>query len=65
MEKAASERLIIYSGGAKGIDSTSEKAAVESGSAAVSFIADSLLSKIRKKIFWIQLLIKSSSFSRM
>lgn len=49
VEKAASERLIIYSGGAKGIDSTSEKAAVESGSAAVSFIADSLLSKIRKK----------------
>lgn len=49
VEKAASERLIIYSGGAKGIDTTSEKAAVESGSAAVSFIADSLLSKIRKK----------------
>lgn len=49
VEKAASERLIIYSGGAKGIDSISEKSAVEFGSASVSFIADSLLSKITKK----------------
>ncbi|MCI9503346.1 MAG: DNA-processing protein DprA [Hungatella sp.] len=49
VEKAASERLIVYSGGAKGVDTISERAAIESGSAAVSFVADSLLSKIRKK----------------
>ena len=49
VEKAAREHLIIYSGGAKGIDTVSEKAALEYGSAAVSFVADSLLSKIRKK----------------
>lgn len=49
VEKAASERLIVYSGGAKGVDTISERAAIESGSGAVSFVADSLLSKIRKK----------------
>lgn len=49
VEKAAAERLVVYSGGAKGVDSIAEKAAVESGSAAISFVADSLLSKIRKK----------------
>ncbi|KAI4446215.1 hypothetical protein C823_000733 [Eubacterium plexicaudatum ASF492] len=49
MEKAAAERLVIYSGGARGIDTVSERAAVELGSAAISFVADSLLTKIRKK----------------
>ena len=49
VEKAAAERLVVYSGGAKGVDSIAEKAAVESGSAAISFVADSLISKIRKK----------------
>ena len=49
VEKAAAERLVVYSGGAKGVDSIAEKAAVESGSAAISFVAESLLSKIRKK----------------
>ncbi len=49
VEKAAEEHLVIYSGGAKGIDTVSERAAIECGSAAVSFVADSLLSRIRKK----------------
>ena len=49
VQKAAAERLVVYSGGAKGVDSIAEKAAVESGSAAISFVADSLISKIRKK----------------
>lgn len=49
VEKAAAERLIVYSGGAKGVDTVSERTAIESGSAAVSFIGDSLLSKIRRK----------------
>lgn len=49
VEKASSERLIVYSGGAKGVDSISEKTAIERGSAVVSFIADSLISKIKKK----------------
>lgn len=40
VEKAAAERLVIYSGGAKGIDTISERAAVGLGGAAVSFVAD-------------------------
>lgn len=36
VEKAAAERLVVYSGGAKGVDGVAERAAVESGSAAVS-----------------------------
>ena len=49
VKRAAEERLIVYSGGAKGVDSISESAAIENGSAVVSFIADSLSSKIKKK----------------
>ena len=49
VEKASSERLIVYSGGAKGVDSISEKTAIERGSAVVSFISDSLIAKIKKK----------------
>ena len=49
VEKVAAERLVVYSGGAKGVDATAEKIAVESGSAAVSFVAESMISKIRKK----------------
>lgn len=49
VEKASKEKLIVYSGGARGIDSTSEAAALKSGSAVVSFVADSLLSKIKKQ----------------
>ena len=50
VEKAAAERLVVYSGGAKGVDGVAERAAVESGSAAVSFVAESMLSKISKKV---------------
>lgn len=49
VEKASKEKLIVYSGGARGIDSTSEATALKSGSAVVSFVADSLLSKIKKQ----------------
>ena len=49
VEKAAEEKLIIYSGGAKGVDTISERTAINAGSAVVSFLADSLLSKIKKK----------------
>lgn len=49
VKKAAEERLIIYSGGAKGVDSISESTAINNGSAVVSFIADSLSAKIKKK----------------
>lgn len=48
VEKASREKLIVYSGGARGIDSISETTALNSGSAVVSFVADSLLSKIKK-----------------
>lgn len=49
VEKAAKEKLIVYSGGARGIDSVSETTALNSGSAVVSFVADSLLGKIKKQ----------------
>lgn len=49
VEKASAERLVVYSGGAKGVDTVSERTAVESGGAAVSFVSESLLAKIRKK----------------
>lgn len=49
VEKASKEKLIIYSGGAKGVDSISEKTAISTGGAVVSFLADSLLSRIKKK----------------
>lgn len=49
VEKASREHLVIYSGGAKGVDSISEKTAIKNGSAVVSFIAESLLAKIKKK----------------
>lgn len=47
--KASKEKLIVYSGGARGVDTISEKTAIESGGAVVSFLADSLLAKIKKK----------------
>ena len=49
VEKASKEKLIVYSGGARGVDSISEITALNSGSAVVSFVADSLLSKIKKQ----------------
>lgn len=48
VEKASKENLIIYSGGAKGVDATSETVALNTGGAVVSYIADSLVSKIKK-----------------
>lgn len=49
VEKASKEKLVIYSGGAKGVDTVAEETAIRSGSAVISFIADSLLSRIKKK----------------
>ena len=49
VSRAAEERLVVYSGGAKGVDTISEITAIENGSAVVSFIADSLIAKIKKK----------------
>lgn len=48
-KKATKEKLIIYSGGAKGVDSISEKSAIDEGGYVVSFIGDSLSKKIRNK----------------
>lgn len=48
-KKATKEKLIIYSGGAKGVDSISERAAIDEGGYVVSFIGDSLSKKIRNK----------------
>ncbi|MBR6186132.1 MAG: DNA-protecting protein DprA [Clostridia bacterium] len=45
--KTVRHGFIVVSGGAKGVDSTAETAALEKGSAAVSFLSDSLLRKIK------------------
>ena len=49
VRKASEERLIIYSGGAKGVDTVSENTAIQNGGATVSFIAYSLSAKIKRK----------------
>lgn len=49
VEKASKDKLIVYSGGARGVDTISESTALHSGGAVVSFVADSLLSKIKKQ----------------
>lgn len=49
VRRASKERLVIYSGGAKGVDTISENAAIQNGSAVVSFVADSVLTRIKKK----------------
>ncbi len=48
VEKAIGEKMMIYSGGAKGVDSISEQTAVRNGGEVVSYIGDSLLARIRK-----------------
>ena len=47
IEKAVSEKMIIYTGGAKGVDSIAEQAALAYGGAVVEFLADSLEDKIK------------------
>lgn len=49
VEKAVSEELIVFSGGARGVDQISEGTALACGGGAVSFISDSLISKMKKK----------------
>lgn len=46
---AVQQGFIVYSGGAKGVDSISENEAYNQGGKYVSFLADSLESKIKKK----------------
>lgn len=48
-KKAVGENFAIFSGGAKGIDTTSEQAAIENGGKVVSILADSLSQRIKKK----------------
>lgn len=49
VKKATEENLIIFSGGAKGIDSISENEAFLQGNEYVSFLSDSLENKIKTK----------------
>lgn len=49
VKKAAEERLVIFSGGAKGVDMTSQTVAINNGGAVVAYIADSLVSRIKKR----------------
>ena len=48
-KKAVDEKFAIFSGGAKGIDTTSEQSAIENGGKVVSILADSLSQRIKKK----------------
>ena len=48
-EKAVQENLLIYSGGAKGVDTISVNTSFEYGGAAVSYIADALKDRIKQK----------------
>ena len=47
VEKTVQHGFIVVSGGAKGVDSAAETAALELGSAAVSFLSDSMTRKIK------------------
>ena len=49
VEKATRERLVIYSGGARGVDTMAETIAIANGGVAVAFLADSLTSRIKKR----------------
>ena len=49
VEKAVNENLVIYSGGAKGVDETAQTVALNHGGAVVAYIADSLAAKIKKR----------------
>lgn len=49
VEKAVNEKLVIYSGGAKGADMTSQTVALNSGGAVVAYIADALIDRIKKR----------------
>lgn len=49
VEKAVNEKMVIYSGGAKGVDVTAQTVALNNGGAVIAYIADSLASKIKKK----------------
>ncbi len=48
-KKAVGENFAIFSGGAKGIDTTSEQSAIENGGKVVSILADSLSQRIKRK----------------
>lgn len=47
-EKASAERLVVYTGGARGVDSIVEETAIRSGGAAVAFLADSLTLRLKR-----------------
>lgn len=49
VDKAVREKLVVYSGGARGADQTAEISALGNGGAVVEYLADSLVSKVKKK----------------
>ena len=49
VQKAVEEELMIFSGGARGVDKVSENTALACGGGAVSYISDSLISKIKRR----------------
>ena len=46
-KQAAKEKLVVYSGGARGVDSISEYATLSSGGIAVEYVADSMYKKMK------------------
>ncbi|MHC1734734.1 MAG: DNA-processing protein DprA [Erysipelotrichaceae bacterium] len=49
-EKVVHSNYVLISGGAKGVDSISEQAALDIGGKAISIISDSIVSRIKNKI---------------
>jgi len=49
VSKAVKEKLAIFSGGAKGVDSVAQQAAIAKGGIAVSYIADAMTKKIQNR----------------
>ena len=47
--QACAERLCIYSGGARGVDSISEISAMNAGGIAVEYVADSIFKKLKSR----------------
>lgn len=48
IKKAVNEKMVIFTGGAKGVDTIGEQTALSNGGAVVEFLADSLESKIKR-----------------
>lgn len=49
VEKAVNEKMAVFSGGARGVDSVAQQTAIENGGIVVSYIADAMTKKIQNR----------------